>query len=143
MKRYLVVAALMIVPLYGLSRATEEIVKSMVPHGEISRKIGKDYSVKTQTGTKMMVEFDREGNLDEASGLNLGAGDIFEPGNGLITLGSAAQIIKKRGKDVKGEWHLENDPRLGWIYGLHGMKEEDNVEYIVDANKGQLIKTAE
>jgi uncharacterized membrane protein YkoI len=143
MKRYLVVAALMIVPLYGLSRATEEIVKSMVPHGEISRKIGKDYSVKTQSGTKVMIEFDHAGNLDEASGLNLGTGDIFEPGNGLITLGSAAQLLKGAGHNVKGEWRLEHDPKYKWIYELESLTNDEKNDFLVDAKSGKLIKTVE
>lgn len=143
MKRYLAVGLLMIVPLYGLSKATEELVKSMVPKGEISQKIGKDFSVKTPAGTKVTVEFDRDGELDEASGLNLGKGDVFEPGDGLISLSSAAQVAQKQGHQIRGEWRLERDSKYGWVYELEGRRDEESMDYVIDAKRAQLIKATE
>lgn len=141
MKRYFITALLMIVPLYGVSKATEEIVKSMVPYGEVSQKIGKDYLVRTKAGTKVLVEFDRTGNMDEASGLNLGKGDTFEPGNGLLTLDSIAQGLKNKGHEVRGDWRLEKDSILGWVYELAGTHLEEPAYFVVDAKSSQLIKT--
>lgn len=143
MNRSLVVFFLLIVPLYGLSKATEELVKSMIPGGKVSKNTGSDFSIRTEAGTKVIVEFSRKGDLDEASGLNLGRGDIFEPGDGLISLGSAAQIVEKHGHKVKGEWRLERDTELGWIYELGGSHDSENINYLVDAKKAQLIKTQE
>lgn len=141
MNRFLMITFLLIIPLYGLSKATEELVKSMVPRGEVAVKRGNDYAVRTQAGTKIMVEFNRGGELDEASGLNSDTGDIFEPGNGLITLSSAAQVAEREGHKIKGEWRLENDPTLGWIYELEGRYGEESLEYVVNARTAQLIKT--
>lgn len=143
MNRGLVVFFLLVVPLYGLSKATEELVKSMVPGGKVSTHIGSDYSIRTEAGTKVTVEFSRKGELDEASGLNLGSGDIFEPGDGLISLGSAAQVVEKQGHKVKGEWRLERDSEMGWIYELEGSHEHENMDYVVDAKRAQLIKAEE
>ncbi len=143
MNRSVMVFFLLLVPLYSLSKATEELVKSMVPGGKVSTHIGSDFSVRTQAGTKVVVEFSRQGDLDEASGLNLGSGDIFEPGNGLISLGSAAQVVHKRGHKVKGQWRLERDNKLDWIYELEGSNDGDDLDYLVDARKAQLIKAEE
>lgn len=143
MNRYLIVILLMIAPLYGISKATEELVKSMVPRGEISQKFASEYTVKTQVGTKVIVEFDRTGAFDEASGLNLGKGDIFEPGNGLMSLGSVAKALNEKGHSVIGEWRFEKDSKLGWIYDLAGLKDEQNINYVIDAKTAQLIKAEE
>jgi uncharacterized membrane protein YkoI len=143
MNRSLVVFFLLIIPLYGLSKATEELVKSMVPGGKVSIQTGSDFSVRTEAGTKVIVEFSRKGDLDEASGLNLGSGDIFEPGNGLISLGTAAQVVEKQGHKVKGEWRLERDSELGWIYELEGTHDRESMEFVVDAKSAQLIKAEE
>jgi hypothetical protein len=139
MKRCLTIAALMIIPIFALSKATEELVKSMVPHGQISQKIGQDFFVKTKAGTKVTIEFDRTGILDEASGLNLGKGDIFEPGNGLLALESVAKALQHKGHHILGEWRLEKDSKQGWVYELAGLKEEETVNYIVNAKSSKLI----
>lgn len=139
MKRCLTISLLMIIPIFAISKATEEIVKSMVPHGNISQKLGKDYFVKTKAGTKVTIEFDRAGILDEASGLNLGKGDIFEPGNGLMALDSVAKSLALKGRYLMGEWKLENDSKHGWIYEFSGLQDEENKNFVVNARNSQLI----
>jgi len=139
-RRYLTVIFLMIIPLFGMSKATEELVKSMVPHGQISRKIGKDYQIKTRAGTRMILEFDQSGNLDEASGLNLGKGDTFEPGNGILALDTVAKALQIKGHHISGEWKLENDPKLGWIYELNGPHSQEDLSYLVNAKTSELLR---
>lgn len=141
MNRGLIISLLMIIPIYGISKATEEIVKGMVPHGNISQKIGKDYFVKTRAGTKVTVEFDRAGNFDEASGFNLGKGDIFEPGNGLMALDSVAKTLVAEGHHPMGIWKLEKDSKFGWVYELSGLKNEEDINYVVNAQNSQIIMT--
>jgi hypothetical protein len=145
LKRYFIISLFMIVPVFGISKATEELVKSMVPHGEISQKRGHDYSVKTRAGTKVTVEFDRTGIFDEASGLNLGKGDIFEPGNGLMALETVAKSLESKDKATKimGEWKLEKDSKLGWIYQLTGLREEESLQYFVNARNSKFISSEE
>lgn len=143
MKRYLITGLLMIIPLYGVSKATEELVKSMVPYGEVSQKNGQDYLVRTKAGTKVSVEFDRTGVMDEASGYNLGMGDIFEPGNGLMALDSIAKGLKSKGHQVRGDWRLEKDSKLGWVYEIAGTRMEEPAYFIVNARNSQLIKAEE
>lgn len=143
MNQYFAICLFMIIPLYGISKATEEIVAGMVPHGKISQKIGPDYFVKTKAGTKVTVEFDRAGILDEASGLNLGKGDVFEPGNGLMALETIAKSLQTKGHYVIGEWKLEKDSKLGWIYEISSLKDEENMTSLINAKDSTLITSQE
>jgi hypothetical protein len=143
MKRYLYSLLLLLIPLFALCKATEELVKSMVPHGQISRKIGQDYHVKTVAGTKITLEFDQSGNLDEASGLNLGKGDVFEPGQGLMALDSVAKTLQIKGHQISGEWKLEKDDKLGWVYELTGLHSQEGLGYLVNAKNSELLRLNE
>ena len=140
MGRYIVILVLVLIPLFGIGKATEEIVKGMVPHGVVAQKTGDDYVVKTKSGTKVMIEFDRSGKLDEASGLNLDRGDIFEPGDGLMTLGSVAQMIKKMTPFTPSLWKLEKDSQIGWFYELTSVTEDEPVSFLINAKTAKLIK---
>jgi len=143
MKRCLTISLFMIIPIFAISKATEELVKGMVPHGEIGQKIGQDYLVKTNAGTKVTVEFDYTGLFDEASGLNLGKGDIFEPGNGLMALESVAKSLQNQGHHILGEWRLEKDSKQGWIYQISGLQDEENRNFFINARSSQLISSEE
>lgn len=142
MKLYLILI-LMILPLFAIGKATEELVKSMVPQGKIISMKKNDFIVKTPAGTQIELEFERDGSLDEASGENLTKGDLLEPGQGLINLGSAVQTVELQGHKVAGEWSLEKDSKLGWIYEFEGVRGNQEMEYTVDAKKGQLLKMEE
>lgn len=66
------------------SWGSREIAVSMVPRGKMIEENGREFLVKTTSGTKVIVEFHRQGGLQEASGKNLNQGDDLEPGDGLI-----------------------------------------------------------
>ena len=108
-----------------------EIARSMVPRGKIVETLGRDFIVKTKAGTKINIEFTRKGSFEEATGKNLNKGDELEPGEGLISLGSAAQIIQKSGHNPEGFWMLEKDQMMGWIYEINGT--------IVGAKNGDIL----
>jgi hypothetical protein len=93
-----------------------DIAQSMVPRGKVIEVFGRDFVVKTLSGSKIIIEFKRDGAFQEASGRNLNQGDEFEPGEGLMTLGSAAKQLQSFGEKVQGHWRLEEDKELGWIY---------------------------
>lgn len=112
---------------------TPETASSMVPRGKVIETIGRDYKVKTRAGTKIDIEFRRDGRLEEARGLNLNKGDELEPGEGLISLSTAAQKLHLLGNKVEGFWVLEQDEEMGWIYEFS--------EAIVSARDGRVIKT--
>jgi hypothetical protein len=107
-----------------------ELALSMVPRGKILEENGREILVKTAMGTKVTIEFHRNGGFQEASGKNLNQGDDLEPGDGLISLSTAALVIK--GHAPEGYWTLEKDQILGWIYDFN--------LGIVDAKTGKILE---
>lgn len=105
---------------------------SMVPHGKLVETLGRDLIIKTQAGTKIQIEFRRDGKFKEAKGLNLNKGDELEPGEGLLSLSSVAQILQRLGKKPQGIWTLENDEVLGWIYEVNNS--------LISAKSGKILK---
>ena len=123
---------LFLVAIYSFAYAgSPEVALSMVPRGKVVDTIGRDYRVKTFAGTKIELEFKRNGILEEAKGMNLNKGDDLEPGYGLISLSSAAQILQSMGKKPQGVWLLENDEKMGWIYEFQGT--------IISAKDGSIL----
>jgi hypothetical protein len=112
--------------------ASPEIALTMVPKGTLSDTFGRDYKIKTAAGTKIEIEFKRNGKLEEAKGHNLNRGDHFEPGEGLLSLATVAQKIGLLGARPEGQWLLEEDEEHGWIYEVGTT--------LIDAKSGQLIK---
>jgi hypothetical protein len=115
-----------------LSYGAQEIALSMVPRGKLVDNFGRNFTVKTLAGTKINIEFKLDGKFDEARGLNLNKGDELEPGEGLISLSTAAQKLSQLGAKPQGYWHLEEDQKLGWVYEF-----EDK---LVNARSGEIIK---
>lgn len=112
--------------------AATDIALSMVPRGKLVETIGRDFVIKTPAGTKIGIEFTRDGKLEEAKGVNLNRGDELEPGDGLLSLSSVAQILNGTGIKPQGHWMLEQDKEMGWVYEFEGN--------IVSAKTGKILK---
>lgn len=119
---------------FNVQAALDDIVLTMVPRGKVVDSMGREFTIKTPAGTKIDIEFRRNGKLKEATGRNLNAGDDIEPGEGLISLSSAAQKLQLKGIRPKGHWLLEEDSDLGWIYEI-----ENN---LISAKSGKILKTS-
>jgi hypothetical protein len=119
--------------------AIEKTALSMIPKGKLIARIAREYIIKTEAGTKIKLEFERNGKFEEASGLNLNRGDEFEPGMGLISLGTAARSLAGTGHDVKGDWNLEKDSTHGWVYEMAGETDGEVIFHLVNATSGQFI----
>lgn len=104
---------------------------SMIPKGKLVEQVGRDFIIKTEAGTKIHVEFKRNGNFEEAKGYNLNKGDDLEPGEGLISLSSAAHVLVKKGIVPQGAWHLDQDEKLGWVYEMENT--------LINAKTGKII----
>lgn len=115
-----------------MSHTFETTAVSMVPYGKLVENLGRDYTIKTMAGTKISIEFGRDGKLKEASGKNLNKGDELEPGEGLISLSTIAQNVKSSGLIPDGFWLLEKDQKLGWIYEFNG-------KHLVCAKTGKIL----
>ena len=111
-----------------------DIALTMVPKGKLSDTFGRDFKIKTASGTKVEIEFRRNGKLEEAKGHNLNRGDEFEPGDGLLSLATVAQKLTGQGIKPEGHWLLEEDAELGWIYEVGNT--------IINAKSGKIIKAA-
>lgn len=114
---------------------------AMVPKGKVLDQSFREVTVKTESGTKVKLEFERQGKLQEASGLNLNRGDEFEPGSGLISLSTAAQSASKSGHQVKGGWNLEKDPQYGWVYELAEEETDRKLIHLVNAKNGKVVRS--
>ncbi len=123
----------------GSIEPVETTALSMVPRGVLIAKIAREYFVKTIAGTKIKVEFGHDGKFEEASGMNLNHGDEFEPGMGLISLGSAARAVVSIGYPVRGDWNLEKDSTHGWVYEMAGENNEEEIFHLINATSGQFI----
>ena len=112
--------------------AATDVALSMVPRGKLVETTGRDFIIKTTAGTKIGIEFTREGKLEEAKGVNLNKGDELEPGDGLLSLSSVAQILQGTGVKPQGYWMLEMDKDMGWVYEVAGK--------IISAKTGRILK---
>lgn len=112
--------------------AATDVALSMVPRGKLVETIGRDFVIKTPAGTKIGIEFTRDGKLEEAKGVNLNKGDELEPGDGLLSLSSVAQILQGTGLKPQGYWLLEQDKDMGWVYEFEGK--------IVNAKTGKILE---
>ncbi|HXH76144.1 MAG TPA: PepSY domain-containing protein [Bacteriovoracaceae bacterium] len=128
---------------FGAAPKVESKALTMVPKGRIVLINFREVTLKTESGTKVELEFERQGTLQEASGLNLNRGDEFEPGQGLMSLSSVAQKVTKAGHPIKGEWKLEKDDQYGWVYELAEDKDDQKVYHIVNAKTGKLINSVD
>ncbi|MFP5384674.1 MAG: hypothetical protein ACLGHN_01250 [Bacteriovoracia bacterium] len=113
------------------ARGAVDVAKSMVPRGKIIEELGRDFIVRTEGGTNVKIEFSLDGKFQEASGKNLNQGDELEPGDGLISLSTAAQALQKTGVKPQGYWLLEKDPKMGWIYEVR--------KNVVSAKSGEIL----
>jgi hypothetical protein len=115
-----------------LAFSLNDIAVSMVPRGKVIETFGRNFTVRTLSGSKITVEFYLDGKFKEASGKNLNQGDELEPGEGLICLSTAARKLNQSGTKPKGYWTLEEDKTMGWIYVLG--------DTIIDAKTGKILK---
>jgi hypothetical protein len=121
------------------SWSSEQLALSMVPRGKIWESHPKEFIIKTPAGTKVGVEFKRDGSFEEASGHNLNKGDVFEPGMGLISLSTAAQKLSEAGGKISGYWSLSKDNEYDWIYEFEEEREDIKLLFIVKAATGEVV----
>ncbi len=124
----------------AVPKVNDTTIPTMVPKGKIDHKGWREYKVKTEAGTKVEIEYDRKGELSEASGDHLNKGDNFEPGQGFISLSTAAQSVTKAGNILKDEWEFEKDSKYGWVYTFEGERQGNALDFMVDAKTGAIVK---
>lgn len=121
---------------------TPGVALSMVPRGRLVEQVGRDFVIKTGAGTKIGIEFKRNGLFEEAKGSNLNRGDELEPGDGLISLSSAAHALAASGIRPQGHWHLDLDDSHGWVYEFENTLVNAKTGKIIDGVATRLVQSS-
>lgn len=128
---------------FGITFADDyRFVNQMIPRGKIIHRFGNDFNLRTPSGTKVLIQCSDNLSLKQALGQNLGKGDIFEPGNGLLSLDGVARILEQRGFKVRGFWKIERDRNEKWIYRIQKYEKEDteNIKgLLIDAKTADIL----
>lgn len=118
----------------------KDSLQKMIPDSKVIQQDGAEYEVMTPKQTVVEIEFNRDGSIDEASGDAAQAGDVFNPGEGMITLADAVAALSKAGKTPSGDWSYEKSLTKGWIYEFEGTENGKKMEYAVSAKDGKIVK---
>jgi uncharacterized membrane protein YkoI len=118
----------------------KETAMKLVPESKITKEDGNEFDLMTAKQTVIEVELNKDGTLDEASGNAALTGDVFVPGNGLMSLSDAIAALQKAGKTPAGDWSIEKSFMNDWIYEFEGTENGKAMEYAVSAKDGKLVK---
>jgi uncharacterized membrane protein YkoI len=113
---------------------------SYIPDGKVVQEKEKEVKVQTKNGTIVEIEFERNGDFEEASGKSIDK-DSFIPEHKLVSLNTAVESLKKSSKSPTGDWNLEKSFLRGWVYEFEGFENGQEVDYVVDATNGKLLET--
>lgn len=127
--------------LFSLPALADVDALKLVPGGKIKSKTSFEIKVTTAQNTEVELGIDQDGDLEEASGLSAEKGDVFVPGEKRLPLKDVVAALKKAGKTLQGEWIFEQSDDGDWLYDLEGIENKKNVDYIVNAENGKLLRT--
>ncbi len=111
-----------------------------VPGGSVVELKKDEVKVKTPAGSLVEIEFNRSGELDEASGDAIES-DVFIPGNNLKTLSEISKTLKDQGYQLTGDWSYESSFMNPWHYEVDAFKDGQSFEVEVDAKTGKVTKS--
>lgn len=137
---FVAVFAAVVVFLGESAWAQKEKISQLVPDSKIIHEDGNEFEVLTSQNTAIEIEFNKDGTLDEAEGKSAINGDVFNPGNGLVSLKDAASQLTSAGKTLTGEWSFEQNIRNEWVYEFEGRENNNKMKYISDAKTGKMTK---
>lgn len=142
MKKFIIpgIQLLVVFGMIATARAETVDITSIVPNGEVIQEKEREFKVRTKAGTVVEVEFERNGEFEEASG-KAPDKDVLNPGKGLITLSKAYDSLKATGKNATGDWTLEKSFIKGWVYEFEGFEAGKEVDYLINAENGKFLET--
>lgn len=141
MKKLLLVLSLSTFTSFALAQLAPEAALKYVPGGVVVQTKKNEVKVKTPKGSIVEIEFDRSGELDDASGDAI-ENDVFIPGNSKHKkLDEIAAIVKEQGYELKGDWSYDKSIFKGWHYEVDAFKDNQEVELTLDAESGKIVET--
>jgi uncharacterized membrane protein YkoI len=114
--------------------------KLLVPESKLIKTSKKKKHFQTTAGSVVKLEFEKSGELEEASGKAALTGDVFVPSPDLKSLKTVTDAVTKAGKTLTGKWSFEHKFIKGWVYEFEGKEKDVKMEYLVDAKEGVIIK---
>lgn len=123
---------------FALDAKLKEAALKMVPNGTVVSESHDEVKIKGANGI-IEVEFEKDGDFEEASGKNALL-DEFVPGDKSLPLKEVVEKLTKEGITLTGEWSYEHSLLKGWYYELDGVQGGVNKEFTVDAKTGKILK---
>ena len=117
-----------------------DMALKFVPGGSVVELKKDEVKVKTPAGSLVEIEFDRKGELEEASGDAI-ENDIFVPGKSYKNLSEISKTLKDQGYQLTGDWSYESSFMKDWHYEVDAFKDGQNLEIEVDAKSGKMTKS--
>ena len=99
----------------------------------------KTIKIKTKGHTLITIKRDAVGKWEEISGVNLNRGDVFLPGQGLLSLEQVARKMLQQGRKIYGRWRLIKYQEYGWVYQVNAHNKTQATFLMLNAYSGQLI----
>ena len=112
-------------------------ITRFVPQGKIVAKKKDEVKVQTKNGTYVVLEFNKDGSLEEASGDQIKR-DVFTPSQGSLELKDILNILEKRNVLLAGEWSYEVGFFGNAIYQVDTFRNNQEVELSLDAKTGEV-----
>lgn len=109
------------------------------PNSTVLHHSKKTIQLKTQNNTQITLYLDTKGELEAAEGVNLNRGDIFYPGQGILSLSDIEKRMKSLGEKTYGRWMFTKYQEYGWVYKLNVAVKGEPIFHMVNAYSGQLI----
>lgn len=123
---------------FAVAKSLDQQAQQFIPKGKLVQQEKDEVKMQTEKGSIVEVEFEANGDFEEASG-NSVENDVFNPPHGLVSLANAVASAKKAGKTLSGKWSLDKSMINGWHYEFEGYENGNEMEYIVDAKTGSYV----
>lgn len=109
------------------------------PQSNVLQEGPKIIKLRTKNNTDIDILFNHKGQLEVAEGVNLNRGDIFIPGQGMLSLSEIERRMLSLGERIYGKWRLVKYQEYGWVYKVNAAGKGRPIFHLVNAYSGQLI----
>lgn len=140
MNKFFLSAFLLVFSAQSFAQDLKASALKYVPGGAVVELKKDEVKVKTPAGSLVEIEFNRNGELDEASGDAIES-DVFIPGNDYKNLSEISKTLKDQGYQLSGDWSYESSFMKPWHYEVDAFKDGQSYEVEIDAKTGKILKS--